>query len=101
MKETIVLNTIKNLLMIEKEKFRPLLGDWFFHLEPLFDNGEMDKIYAYLKERGNKGHKIFPHPSKTFRAFTETPYSNTKVVMMGMCPYHNLHDNIPVADGLK
>lgn len=86
--------------MIQKDKFKPLLGDWYEKLEPLFDNGEMQKIYSFLKERGDKGHKIFPRPQQTFRAFTETPLSNVKVVMMGMCPYHNVHDNIPVADGL-
>lgn len=86
--------------MIDKNKFKPLFGDWWEKVEPLFDNGEMDRIYSMIKKRSNSGYKIFPKYDQTLRCFTETPLSNLSVVMMGMCPYHTTIDNIPVADGL-
>jgi uracil-DNA glycosylase len=35
-----------------------------------------------------------------YRCFKETSLDDLKVVMMGMCPYHTLRNDVPVADGL-
>ena len=73
---------------------------WHEKMQPFIESEECDKIYSYLKDRGKKGHNIAPVSSDTFRAFKETPLTDLKVVMMGMCPYHTAINNVPVADGL-
>lgn len=86
--------------MLNKDKFVPLFGDWWEKIEPFFEKGGFDEIYTYLKMRGGKGYHIFPEVSKTYRAFRETPLASLNAVVMGMCPYHNRINGIPVADGL-
>lgn len=73
---------------------------WHEKMQPFIESEDCSKIYSYLKDRGKKGHKIAPVSSDTFRAFKETPLTDLKVVMMGMCPYHTAINNVPVADGL-
>jgi uracil-DNA glycosylase len=73
---------------------------WHDKMQPFIESEDCDKIYAHLKERSKKGHLIAPASSNTFRAFKETPLTDLKVVMMGMCPYHTAINNVPVADGL-
>jgi len=73
---------------------------WHVKMKPFIESEECDKIYAHLKERGRKGHKIAPLSSDTFRAFKETSLDDLKVLIMGMSPYHTFVNGIPVADGL-
>jgi len=73
---------------------------WHDKMRPFIESEECDKIYAYLKKEGGRGKKIAPLSSNTFRCFKETPLTELKVVMMGMCPYHTERDDQPVADGL-
>lgn len=73
---------------------------WHEKMKPFIESEECDKIYAYLKKESGRGKKIAPLSSNVFRAFKETPLTNLKVVMMGMCPYHTAKNGIPVADGL-
>ena len=80
-----------------KEQFHE---SWHAKMQPFIESEECDKIYAHLKERSKKGHSIAPLSINTFRAFRETPLTDLKVVMMGMCPYHTAKNGIPVADGL-
>ena len=84
------------------EKFKDQFHEsWHDKMRPFIESEECDEIYAHLKERGRKGHSIAPSSSVTFRAFKETPLTDLKVIMMGMCPYHTAtKDGIPVADGL-
>ena len=84
------------------EKFKDQFHEsWHDKMRPFIESEECDEIYAHLKERGRKGHRIAPSSSVTFRAFKETPLTDLKVIMMGMCPYHTeTRDGIPVADGL-
>ena len=73
---------------------------WHEKMKPFIESEECDKIYAYLKKEAGRGKKIAPLSANVFRAFKETPLTNLKVVMMGMCPYHTAKNGIPVADGL-
>jgi uracil-DNA glycosylase len=73
---------------------------WHDKMRPFIESAECDEIYAYLKKEAGRGKKIAPLSSNVFRAFKETPLTNLKVVMMGMCPYHTAINGVPVADGL-
>ena len=73
---------------------------WHNKMQPFIESEECDKIYAHLKERSRKGHKIAPLSSNVYRCFKETPLDELKVVMMGMCPYHTERNGVFVADGL-
>lgn len=82
------------------ENFEPLFGSWANKFKPFFDSGGFDDIYKYLKKEGNRGKKIAPSPSNVYRCFTETPYEELKVVMVGLSPYHTIRNKTIVADGL-
>jgi uracil-DNA glycosylase len=73
---------------------------WHDKMRPFIESEECDKIYAYLKKEAGRGKKIAPLSANVFRAFKETPLTDLKVIMMGMCPYHTAKSGIPVADGL-
>jgi uracil-DNA glycosylase len=73
---------------------------WHDKMRPFIESAECDEIYAYLKKEAGRGKKIAPLSANVFRAFKETPLTNLKVVMMGMCPYHTAINGVPVADGL-
>ena len=75
---------------------------WHRRIKPFIESQECDNIYDFLKKegKGGRGKKIAPLASNTFRCFLETPYEDVKVIMVGMCPYHNFREEIPVADGL-
>src|SRR6478609_2958215 len=78
----------------------------FFHssyhpkMQKWIESEECNKIYAYLKERSRKGHKIAPNSNLTWRCFLETPLNEIKVVLAGYCPYHTFINGAPIADGL-
>lgn len=73
---------------------------YHFKVRPFIESAECDSIYAHLKERSKKGHKIAPSSSLTYRCFRETPMNEIKVVLMGMAPYHTMKNGQYVADGL-
>lgn len=84
-----------------ENQFHP---SWHYKMKPFIESEECDKIYAHLKDRSGKGHKIAPSSSSTFRCFLETPLDEMKVVLMGMAPYHTsiktMNGTLIVADGL-
>ena len=82
------------------ESFEPKFGTYAQKIKPFFDSGGFDPIYDFLKSESARGKKIAPLSSNVFRCFLETPYDQIKVIMVGMCPYHNFRDDVPVADGL-
>ena len=83
------------------EKFKDQFHEsWHEKIRPFIESEECDKIYAHLKKEAGRGKKIAPQSANVFRAFKETPLTNLKVVMIGMCPYHTAKNGIPVADGL-
>lgn len=87
--------------MLDKNNFKIPMGSWFNKLEPLFENGVMEEIYAKLKERGSKGVKIAPLSTDTFKAFEYTKFEDLKLVICGICPYHTFtKEGLPIADGV-
>ena len=83
------------------EKFQHQFDEsWHYKIRPFIESEACDKIYEFLKKEAQRGKKIAPLSSNTFRAFKETKFTDLKVVMMGMCPYHTFKEGQPVADGL-
>ena len=81
-----------------KDKFHP---SWWSKMKPFIESKECDQIYAFLKVEGNRGKKIAPISSLTYRCFLETPLDECKVIIMGLCPYHSATKNgVLIADGL-
>lgn len=86
--------------MIKFENFEPKLGGWAQYLKPFFDNGEMNKIYEFLKAQSKEGRKICPESTQTFRAFYFTPPEKLKVIFLLQDPYPWMKNNKYVADGI-
>ena len=83
------------------EKFKDSFHEsWHSKMQPFIESEECDLIYAYLKKEAGRGKQFAPSSSNVFRAFKETPLTELKVVMVGMCPYHTAIKGQPVADGL-
>ena len=83
------------------EKFKGLIHEsWWNKLRPFIESKECDNIYLFLKKQSERGKRIAPLSSNTFRAFKETSYDDVKVVIIGMAPYHSFKDGVPIADGL-
>ena len=80
-----------------KHQFHP---SWHAKMRPFIESEQCDKIYAYLKAESKRGKRVAPLSMHVWRCFFETPLDNLKVVMVGLCPYHTLRDDAPVADGL-
>jgi uracil-DNA glycosylase len=67
-----------------------------FLLEPSWQKvmqEELKKTYiihlaAFLKQERAKTQSIYPPEELVFNALSQTPYSNTKVVIVGQDPYH-------------
>lgn len=83
------------------EKFKEQFHEsWWEKIQPFIESEECDNIYAYLKKESKRGVKIAPLSSLTYRAFLETPLTELKVIIVGMCPYHTFINGVSVADGL-
>lgn len=68
---------------------KKLIGnDWDDILDPVFESEQYQQLHNFLKgEYATK--QIFPDMYHIFTAFKLTPYSQTKVVILGQDPYHN------------
>jgi len=73
---------------------------WHAKLRPFIESDQCDEIYSFLKAESKRGKKIAPQSMHVWRCFLETPLDDLKVVMVGLCPYHTLKNDVPVADGL-
>jgi uracil-DNA glycosylase len=80
--------------------FEQLFGTYAPRFKVFFDSGGFDSIYDFLKKESKRGIQISPKSENVFRAFTETPLNNLRVVIVGMCPYHTFYNEEPIADGL-
>ena len=80
-----------------KGQFHP---SWHAKMRPFIESEECDKIYAYLKSESKRGKRVAPLSMHVWRCFFETPLNDVKVVLVGLCPYHTLKNDAPVADGL-
>lgn len=68
-------------------------GDW----SKVIDLTETDRI---IRKLSASNHTICPQLKDIFRAFTLCPFSNLRVVVLGLDPYNNLKGGRPVATGL-
>jgi len=80
-----------------KHQFHP---SWHARMRPFIESEECDKIYAFLKAESKRGKRVAPLSMHVWRCFLETPLDDLKVVMVGLCPYHTLRNDAPIADGL-
>jgi len=80
-----------------KHQFHP---SWHARMRPFIESEECDKIYAFLKSESKRGKRVAPLSMHVWRCFLETPLDDLKVVMVGLCPYHTLRNDAPIADGL-
>ena len=80
-----------------KSQFHP---SWHAKMRPFIESEQCDKIYAFLKAESKRGKRVAPLSNNVWRCFFETPLDEVKVVLVGLCPYHTLRDDAPVADGL-
>lgn len=80
-----------------KSQFHP---SWHAKMRPFIESEQCDKIYAYLKAESKRGKRVAPLSMHVWRCFLETPLDDLKVVLVGLCPYHTLKNDAPVADGL-
>ena len=62
--------------------------DWLVHLQNEFESDYMKNLSSFLKTEINRGKIIYPHGHHIFNAFDTTPFSHTKVVIIGQDPYH-------------
>lgn len=66
-----------------------LIGnDWDPILNPVFESPQYQNLHNFLKEE-YKTKQIYPDMYHIFTAFKLTPFSKTKVVILGQDPYHN------------
>lgn len=83
------------------EKFKDQFHQsWWNKIQTFIESKECDEIYRFLKEESKRGIRITPDSSLTFRAFKETPLDEVKLLMLGYCPYHQIYNGVPIADGL-
>jgi uracil-DNA glycosylase len=60
---------------------------WRKALEKEFEKAYFLELTSFVKEE-YLSKRIFPHPKNVFNAFTQTPFDNIKVVILGQDPYH-------------
>lgn len=61
---------------------------WQRQLGGEFEQAYYRELTAFLAVRHAAGAKIFPPQEARFSAFTHTPFSDVKVVILGQDPYH-------------
>jgi uracil-DNA glycosylase len=49
---------------------------------------DMQALRVFLRERMQKGARVFPPPAQIFAALDATPFDKVKVVVLGQDPYH-------------
>lgn len=76
---------------LDLEKFKPLLGDWWFRVEKIFASEQMYNLYQELKQISSEGAKITPKSSDLWRFMKECPPSMLKVVIIGMDAYPGMY----------
>ena len=61
---------------------------WLAVLSDEFDKDYMLKLKEFLKAEKQAGKTIYPKGSDIFNAFSKTPFTDVKVVIIGQDPYH-------------
>ena len=85
---------------IDWNKFQHKFGTWKDKIKPIYDSGELDKIYRFLKKESLAGKQITPSSNNTFRAFLETDINELKCVILLQDPYFKFINGDPVASGI-
>ena len=79
-------------------------NDWDNKLELIWNSEGFKKFYNIIENEYNTK-TIFPPKDYIFNALKLTPYSNTKVVIVGQDPYHGVGEahglSFSVQDGIK
>ena len=65
----------------------PISNDWLAPLKPEFSKPYYAKLYKTILEE-YQNHQVFPPSDDVFNAFSLTPLSEVKVVILGQDPYH-------------
>jgi uracil-DNA glycosylase len=65
-----------------------LESSWRRALAGEFDQGYMQALIAFLDAEKQAGKTLFPPADDVFNAFSHTPLSKVKVVILGQDPYH-------------
>jgi uracil-DNA glycosylase len=65
-----------------------LEASWLKVLSDEFDKDYMLKLKQFLKDEKQAGKLIYPKGADIFNAFTKTPFTAVKVVILGQDPYH-------------
>src|SRR3954471_10017662 len=65
-----------------------LEASWLKVLGDEFDKNYMLKLKQFLKDEKQAGKLIYPKGADIFNAFTKTPFTDVKVVILGQDPYH-------------
>ena len=74
-----------------------MLGnDWDEILKDEINKDYFQKLLSFIKEE-YKNKTIYPKQTEIFKAFRNTPYKDTKVVILGQDPYHGENE----AEGLS
>ena len=83
---------------------------WAKHLEAELSADYMKNLAKFV-EQERKTRKVFPPKGEVFTAFSETPFAETKVVIVGQDPYHgagqahglsfSVKPGIPIPPSLK
>ncbi|MBS1737000.1 MAG: uracil-DNA glycosylase [Bacteroidetes bacterium] len=64
-------------------------SSWKNVLKDEFEKSYFGQLTTFLKFEKAAGKIIYPPGSLIFNAFTQTPFDNVKVVILGQDPYHN------------
>jgi uracil-DNA glycosylase len=65
-----------------------LEASWLKVLSGEFEKDYMLRLKQFLKDEKQAGKIIYPRGAHIFNAFTKTPFSEVKVVILGQDPYH-------------
>lgn len=64
--------------------------EWGVVLADYFETDKFKKLADFVREE-YKNKKIYPKPENLFAAFSLTPFSKVKVVILGQDPYHGVN----------
>jgi len=71
------------------ENMGAITNDWLTTLAAEFKKPYYAQLYRTVQQEYNT-HTVFPQPDDIFNAFSLTPLSQVKVVILGQDPYHNV-----------
>jgi len=67
-----------------------LAESWKSRIGEYLKREDMQSLRGFLRERMQKGARVFPPAPQIFAALDATPFDKVKVVILGQDPYHGL-----------